>query len=123
MSSVTELELRHRHHRSAAVAGAPAALLYWRVASTNDTPFKTLVADIEATGAEIRPQLATCRHSPRFADDLSLRSRPECGAAPRCRQRNSWRVIELSTTRFVRESPETKRLHRLAWASRAGSRL
>jgi len=114
--SVTELELRHAITDRPPGTPAPAALLYWRVTPSADTPFKALVGDIEAAGAEIRP---AARDLQIFAevlrDDLLAlieRRIPRRPALPPAQFLARSRIEEKRDS-FVNR-PETKHLHRLA---------
>jgi hypothetical protein len=114
--SVTELELRHAITDRPPVTPAPAALLYWRVVPTADTPFKTLVTDIEAAGNKIRP---AARDLQSFAevlrDDLLAlveRRVPPRPALPAAQFLARSRIDEKRDS-FV-DRPETKHLRRLA---------
>ncbi|MBG0802212.1 DUF4062 domain-containing protein [Methylocystis sp. H4A] len=66
-ASVTELELRHAITNRPVDSPAPAALLYWRVAPAPDTPFASLVSDLENSGAPVKSAPADLRA---FADIL-----------------------------------------------------
>jgi nephrocystin-3 len=114
--SVTELELRHAITHRPPGTPAPAALLYWRVVPAADTPFKALVRDIEATGAQIRSAAGDLQI---FADILrhdlltliegQIRRSPAMPPA----QFLARSRIEEKRDSFVYR-PETKHLHRLA---------
>ena len=61
IASVTELELRHAIVNRPLNSPDPAALLYWRVAPALDSPFKTLVVDLERAGVQVRPMATDLR--------------------------------------------------------------
>nr|WP_225024842.1 DUF4062 domain-containing protein [Bradyrhizobium septentrionale] len=67
VASVTELELRHAIVNRPLDSPNPAALLYWRVAPALDTPFKSLVVDLESAGVRVRPMAADL---PAFTETL-----------------------------------------------------
>jgi hypothetical protein len=114
--SVTELELRHAITDRPRGTPTPAALLYWRVTPTADNPFKALVADIDATGVEIRPPARDLQiFAEVLRDDLlaliesQMPRRPPLPPA----QFLARSRIQEKRHSFV-DRPETKHLHRLA---------
>ncbi|MDB5601169.1 MAG: tetratricopeptide repeat domain containing protein [Xanthobacteraceae bacterium] len=119
--SLTELELRHAITDRPPAGPESAALIYWRVAPTLDTPFKALVADIEATGAEIRPpaqDLETFAQVLRNDLLAAVEARIPPGLALPSAQLLARLQIEAERDSFA-ERPETHRLYRLA-SGRAG---
>lgn len=114
--SVTEFELRHAITDRPPLTPGPAALLYWRVAPSVDTPFKALVADIEQAGVEIRPAVPDLQIFAQVVRDELLalieRQMPPRPALPPAQFLARRRMEEARET-FV-DRPETQYLHRLA---------
>ncbi len=114
--SVTELELRHAITDRPTGTPAPAALLYWRVTPAADTPFKTLVTDIKAAGAQIRPAAGNLQiFAEVLRDDLLALIAGQIPRSPGLppAQFLARSRIEEKRSSFVYR-PETKHLHRLA---------
>jgi len=117
-ASVTELELRHAITERPLLAPEPAGLIYWRT-DPADAPFKSVAADIEATGLSVR---RTDRDLQAFAETLRddllglVEARMPHKVTLSGAQFLARRKIEESRNSFV-DRPEASYLHMLAGGS------